>query len=222
MTIQRSIVLAVLVICFISCFASANSIPISGGAVQGQPGGNCCFNGDFLITGPGLSLFQGTPDGPNEIGVCAVDAVCNFSFSIGSAATFCSFCLGLSGGSVGNKIAEFLDPSLTFTGSALYSGEASISVPMTVSGTIVGYELLNCDSSGSGCTLGPKEFTLHIVAHGTGVFTMNPGGSHALMYGVSSSFTGTATTVPEPISLVLTGTGLLGILIRKKVMRRQV
>jgi hypothetical protein len=220
MTIQRSIVLAVLVFCFISCFASADSIPISGSAVQGQPGGNCCFNGDFVISGPGLSLFQGTPDGPNAIGVCTVGAVCNFSFSIGSAATFCTYCLYFSAGSLGNKTAEFLDPSLTFTGSAFDSGATSMSVPMTVSGTIVGYELINCDPSGGGCTLGPKEFTLHIVAHGTGVFTMDEQGR--IIEGVSSSFTGTATTVPEPVSLALTGTGLLGILIRKKMMGRQV
>jgi hypothetical protein len=218
MTIPRSIVLAGLVLCFISSLASANSIPITGVAVQGQPGGNCCFNGDFLISGPGLSLAQGTPDGPNEIGVCAMDAVCNFSFSIGS---WSACCLGFSGGSVGNKTAEFLDASLTFTGSALYSGGTSISVPMTVTGTIVGYELINC-TDGIDCSLGPKEFTIHIDAHGTGVFTMNPEGSSSAIYGVSANFTGTATTTPEPISLVLTGTGLLGILIRKKVMQTQV
>lgn len=217
MNILKSVILAVFVFCLINGVASAKSVPISGIAIQGQPGGNCCFNGDFSISGPSLSLFQGTPDGPNEIGICTLDRICNFSFSIGSTATFCTYCLEYSSGSLGNIAVQFLDPTLTLKGSAFYSGATSMSVPMTVSGTIIGYQLINCDPSGAECSLGQQEFTLHISGSGTGTLNINPDGGFGIIQGVSTNFTGTATTVPEPISLVLTGTGLLGIFLRKKI-----
>jgi len=72
-------------------------------------------------------------------------AICNFSYNIYSAAAFCTFCKGFSYGSVGTKTANFLDPSLTFTGSAFYLGESTMTVPMKVSGTIIGYQLANCE-----------------------------------------------------------------------------
>ena len=83
----RNVILLCLV-CFVGTLASANSIPITGTAIAGQPDLNCCFNGDFNIQGLGLSLIQGTPDGPSSLGSCTVGTVCNFSYSIGSTATF--------------------------------------------------------------------------------------------------------------------------------------
>jgi hypothetical protein len=111
-----------LLFCSLSIFAKASSIqtiPISGDAQIGEPY-ICCLNGDFTISGPGLSLFQGTPDGPSFIGSCDLDTVCDFSFTIYSAADFCAYCINYSGGSLGGKTADFLDPTLTFTGSAFF------------------------------------------------------------------------------------------------------
>jgi hypothetical protein len=218
MAIRKNLILAGFVFCILSSFASANSIPISGVTFFGAPGGNCCFNGDFSIAGPGLSLEQGTPDGPNFLGNCAVDTVCNFSYSIGSVAAFCTYCLGFSGGSLGTKTADFLDPLLTFTGSALYTGASSMSVPMIVSGTVIGYELLNCaPGSGNSCSLGPIVFDLHLSGSGVGTITFItfiPGTSE--ISEISTSFTGTATVAPEPTSFWLMGTGLAGLLLGKR------
>src|SRR3569623_560389 len=66
--------------CVLSIFAPADSIqtiPISGEAWKGQTN-ICCLNGDFSISGPGLSLSQGTPDGPGSIGSCELNAICDF------------------------------------------------------------------------------------------------------------------------------------------------
>jgi hypothetical protein len=206
--------------CLIASLASANSvsIPITGTASKGF----AITAGDFNITGPGLSLFQGLPDGPNNIGVCNVGAVCNFSFTINASGSgFCRYCLFYDSGSFGSQKAQLLVPNLTFTGSALYPGGSSISVPMTVSGTIAGYQLINCDGE-INCSLGPLAFELNIAGQGTGQFTMQPEtGSLSLIVGVKSSYSGTATVVPEPVSAMLAGTGLVGILIGKKIARKE-
>ena len=216
MATRRNLILAGFVFCFLSSFASGTGIPISGVGYKGQPAFTCCFNGDFNITGPGLSLTQGTPDGPSVIGGCTVDTVCDFSYSIGSTATFCSYCLGFSEGSLGTKTADFLDTSLTFTGSAFYPGGLStMSVPMTVSGMIIGYQL-NCNAGGS-CSLGPIVFVLHLSGSGLGIVTLNEGNSIA---GISTSFTGIATVVPEPTSLWLMGTGLVALLLGKRALAK--
>ena len=168
MTTIRGIALAGF-FCFTSVVASADSIisiPVTGIADKGF----AQTLGDFSIQGPGLSLFQGLPDGNNSIGTCTVGTVCDFSFDIGSSAPFCTYCTFYSSGSLGNKVAEFLDPSLLFTGTAFYSGGESLTVPMTLTGTIIGYKLVNC--SNGFCDLGPRVFTLSIVGHGTGQVTL--------------------------------------------------
>lgn len=48
-----------------------------------------------------------------------------------------------------------------------------MTVPMAVSDWIVGYQLVNCTTSGSDCSLGPIEFRLRIVGNGLGTATIN-------------------------------------------------
>jgi hypothetical protein len=217
MAVRRILIFAGFVFCFLSSFASATSIPISGEAYKGQPFFGCCFNGDFYIQGPGLLLEQGTPDGNNSIGACVLGELCNFSFTVGDASAFCTFCTAFSSGSLDGKTANYLDPNLIFTGSALYSGATTMTVPMTVTGSIVGYQLVNCNANGYDCTLGPVQFSLNIVGQGVGTVSLNGIDN---INGIVMDFTGTATTarvVPEPISLVLTATGLVGIWIKRRL-----
>jgi hypothetical protein len=98
----------------------------------------------------------------------------------------------------------------------LYSGASTMIVPMTVTGSIVGYQMVNC-TDGYDCTLGPVQFRLNIVGQGEATVSLNDSDE---ILGIYTDFTGTATTptvTPEPISLVLTGTGLVGIWIKRKL-----
>lgn len=201
-------------LCFTGAIASANSIrniPITGTVKYGYS----MFSGDFLIQGPGLSLFQATLDGSSTIGVCTVGTTCSLSFDVANVGSFCLYCNFLSSGSLGNKVAEYLDVSnFTFSGSAYYPGGDSLAMRMTFSGIITGYELINCNGGGY-CSLGPQEFSVHVSGHGIGQLTL----FENQVRGVTVNISGTAIATPEPMSLVLTGTGIVAMCIRRKIAR---
>jgi len=191
---------------------SVNSIAITGTAYDGF----ASSSGDFIIHGSGLSLYQSSPGGPSFIGICDLGSLCNFTFSSGSLGSFCDYCSLYSSGTFGNAVAEWFTGGLTFsTPPVVWNGQSVMNLPLTISGQIIGFELLNC-SGGFGCTLGPQVFDLKIAGKGTGEFQMVQTG---LILGVSASYTGTVTpvsTVPEPIPLLLMSSGIAAIGLAKK------
>lgn len=212
-TIRKVLIGAFL--CSVAVAASANSvntIAITGSVTDGF----AITAGDFTIDGTGLHLVQSLPDGPSTITSCTVGAVCSFTWGPTDSASFCHYCTAYSGGTVGSSVAQYLSPNLTFKGSAFYSGGDTLNMNFTVTGTITGYGLINC-TDGADCSLGPQEFTVYISGHGTEQLQgYNDGQNPFPFAGLSGTFTGTATTAPEPASMVLLGTGLAGVVIKRK------
>jgi hypothetical protein len=145
---------------------SVNSVAITGTAEDGF----AISSGDFTIQGPGLSLFQSSPGGPSFIGSCEMGSLCDFTFSSADLTRFCGYCSFYSLGTFGSEVAQFFLGTITFSGSAVWSGQSTMNVPLSISGVIAGFELLNCENPGAGCTLGPQVFDLKIVGQGTGQF----------------------------------------------------
>lgn len=131
---------------------------------------------------------------------------------------------GFTSVNLGNQFTDILTGTITFTGiftvpaSALVTG--TFTAPVSVSGQLQAFQDLTL---GQGFyTQGPLMATVLFSGTGTATFQIEDIGSPNFQIGFASvnfNNTGTLTTVPEPTSLFLMGTGFAGL--SGMVMRRR-
>lgn len=188
--------------------AQANSIPITGDSTVSAD----CFCS--FASGPMFFLSLQTPSGPSLIGFVTPGTLVNFQLQ----GPFCSSlqgCLNTSIVTLGSQstVAMTGAAGLIFSGTFTAptgpaNSEVSVTFPVAMIGNIVAFQDL-----GNG-QKGPELFALNFKGSGTMTLTIcvdcNNSGTDDIV-GASANFTGTATTVPEPSSLAMLGTGLAGI-----------
>ena len=208
--------LALLVVASFAGPAFASTVPVMGA------GGIIASDAASLgVSGPGLSVSYSTFDYPNGVLSCTLDAVCN----IGTLAVLSpvaldglnDFPFGTGSGSFVGETANAIGGTLFLSGSALIPpvvplGGNGIEFSLTVSGTIEGYHVYDCP----GACFSNLLWTLNISGTGEANFVSHDEGPGYVYFDTMSfSFTGAATptfvSTPELPSLVLLGTGLLGI-----------
>jgi hypothetical protein len=122
-----------------------------------------------------------------------------------------------SGGTVGGVTADTLTGAgLIFSGFSFTAGTNPNnfgSGPVTFTGDLTGYIFLplGCEKTSTCTDVGPQVFHLHLSGSGTGMASGEViGQGQDGIFGFDYTFHGTATTVPEPSSLLLLSSGLTG------------
>jgi len=197
----KSALFSLVIVCFLSGSALADTFTFT----TGDAGLNA-NDMDFMLSGPSFFIHSGFINGPDPIVVCAPGPTCTIPLQDIPANNFQPL---FSGGTVGGVTADTLVGSLTFS-SFSFTAEPDVdnNGPVTVTGDITGC----VDAIGTCNTdVGSQVFHLQISGSGTGTASgvLLTDGTDVI-HGVEYTISGTADTVPEPLSVLLLSSGLIG------------
>jgi hypothetical protein len=108
--------------------------------------------------------------------------------------------------------ADILVGELPFSSFSFTARPDINSISVTFTGDLGGFVFLRLGCEPGSCTdVGPQVFDLQLNGSGTVTISATAApGAPFVIRGLDYTFSGTATTAPEPSSLLLPGSGLIG------------